>query len=142
FHSSSSGGTQAGLEAGRRMFFAPDVRLIGVSADDSSEAIASTVRDIMAGLSALLEISGDKAVEVDDTQIGPGYGIESEAGNEALGLVARTEGIFLDPVYTAKAMAALLGRIRSGGLTDRDTVLFWHTGGQLALFHRRDKDER
>jgi 1-aminocyclopropane-1-carboxylate deaminase/D-cysteine desulfhydrase-like pyridoxal-dependent ACC family enzyme len=49
-------------------------------------------------------------------------------------LVARTEGILLDPVYTAKAMASLLARIRGGEFTPNQTVLFWHTGGQVANF--------
>ena len=49
--------------------------------------------------------------------------------------LARTEGILLDPVYTAKAMAALIDWIRRGRLTEKDSVLFWHTGGQLALFY-------
>ena len=53
---------------------------------------------------------------------------------EALELLARTEALFLDPTYTAKAMAGLLARIRDGEFTPRDTILFWHTGGQVALF--------
>ncbi|MGH9963059.1 MAG: hypothetical protein ACREBC_39080 [Pyrinomonadaceae bacterium] len=52
-------------------------------------------------------------------------------------LLAANEGIVLDPVYTAKAMAALLDWIRKGKLTERDTVLFWHTGGQMAMFFTR-----
>ena len=59
-----------------------------------------------------------------------------QGGNagEALTLVARHEGIVLDPVYTAKAMAGLIGHIRRGGFPSTGTVLFWHTGGQVGLF--------
>ena len=77
----------------------------------------------------------DTDIEVLDDYIGQGYGIESEAGREALHLLARTEGILLDPVYTAKAMAALIDWIRQGKLYKDANVLFWHTGGQMALFH-------
>jgi 1-aminocyclopropane-1-carboxylate deaminase/D-cysteine desulfhydrase-like pyridoxal-dependent ACC family enzyme len=60
--------------------------------------------------------------------------VPTPEGEEALRLVARLEGIVLDPVYTAKAMAALLARIRAGEFRRGDNVLFLHTGGQLALF--------
>jgi 1-aminocyclopropane-1-carboxylate deaminase/D-cysteine desulfhydrase-like pyridoxal-dependent ACC family enzyme len=53
---------------------------------------------------------------------------------EATQLLARTEGIVLDPVYTAKAMAALIARVRTGELGPDHTVLFWHTGGTPAVF--------
>jgi 1-aminocyclopropane-1-carboxylate deaminase/D-cysteine desulfhydrase-like pyridoxal-dependent ACC family enzyme len=56
-------------------------------------------------------------------------------GSEALQLLARTEGVVLDPVYTAKAMAALLSDLSQGQLDVHQHVLFWHTGGQMALFH-------
>ena len=49
-------------------------------------------------------------------------------------LLARTEALFLDPTYTAKAMAGLLARLRGGEFRDDETVLFWHTGGQVGLF--------
>jgi 1-aminocyclopropane-1-carboxylate deaminase/D-cysteine desulfhydrase-like pyridoxal-dependent ACC family enzyme len=71
---------------------------------------------------------------VDDGFVGEGYGVPTEASGEALTLVARHEGIVLDPVYTAKAMAGLIGHIRRGGFPSTGTVLFWHTGGQVGLF--------
>ena len=52
----------------------------------------------------------------------------------AIELLARTEAVFLDPTYTAKAMAGLISRIRAGEFRDDQTVLFWHTGGQVGLF--------
>ena len=73
--------------------------------------------------------------------VGAGYGIPTAEGEEALELLARTEGVILDPVYTAKAMAGLLDRIRRGLITPDQTVLFWHTGGQLALFYAPEKPD-
>jgi D-cysteine desulfhydrase family pyridoxal phosphate-dependent enzyme len=135
FFSSSSGGTHAGLAAGKELFLPPTLRLIGVSPDDPSESIASTVRHIGEGIAERLGVAVDTDIEVLDDYIGEGYGIESTAGREALELLARTEGILLDPVYTAKAMAALIDWIRQGKLNQDANVLFWHTGGQMALFH-------
>jgi 1-aminocyclopropane-1-carboxylate deaminase/D-cysteine desulfhydrase-like pyridoxal-dependent ACC family enzyme len=60
--------------------------------------------------------------------------VTTEESREALTMVARHEGIVLDPVYTAKAMAGLIDRIRRGSLSASETVLFWHTGGQTGLF--------
>jgi 1-aminocyclopropane-1-carboxylate deaminase/D-cysteine desulfhydrase-like pyridoxal-dependent ACC family enzyme len=78
-------------------------------------------------------------VDVTHDYIGPGYGIPTEAGMEATRLLARTEGILLDPVYTAKTMACLIDDIRSGRLAGNDPVVFVHTGGTPALFAYRDE---
>ena len=75
-----------------------------------------------------------RPIEVDDAFVGDGYGIPTTASREALSLAARTEALFLDPTYTAKAMAGLIARVRDGRLGRDATVLFWHTGGQPALF--------
>jgi D-cysteine desulfhydrase family pyridoxal phosphate-dependent enzyme len=66
--------------------------------------------------------------------VGPDYGVLTPEAAEAIHLVARTEGILLDPVYTGKSMAGLIGMIRSGQIESRETVLFLHTGGAPALF--------
>ena len=65
---------------------------------------------------------------------GDGYGIPTELSREALDLLARRDAILLDPTYTAKAMAALIAYIRENRFRDDQTVLFWHTGGQVNLF--------
>lgn len=136
-HSTSSGGTQAGLLAGcARYGYA--TRVFGVSADESSDALTRDVRGILDGLAGF-EGFGDAGldrvdVEIDDRFVGDGYGIPTDASREAIDLLARTEAIFLDPTYTAKAMAGLLARVRAGEFTERQDVLFWHTGGQVALF--------
>ena len=135
-HASSSGGTQAGLVAGCRLH-GLKTRVIGVSADAPSAAIEQAVHRILRDLVALIAIDNgtlsDARLEVDDAFVGDGYGIPTPASDEALALAARTEGFFLDSTYTAKAMAALIARLRSGAF-DRGTVLFWHTGGQVGLF--------
>jgi L-cysteate sulfo-lyase len=134
FHSSSSGGTQAGILSGCQLF---DWRVqdVGVSPDDSSASIAGEVGRVIRGVGEMLGVELDERATVLDEYAGAGYGIPTPAGEEALELLARAEGIVLDPVYTAKAMAALLDWIRQGKLTKDQNVLFWHTGGQLALFY-------
>ncbi len=74
--------------------------------------------------------------DIDATEdfVGEDYGIPSPAGMDALSLVAQTEGILLDPIYSAKAMAAVLTDIRTGRLTGNRPIVFVHTGGTPALF--------
>ena len=136
-HATSSGGTQAGLVAGLALFGCAGTRVIGMSADDPAAEIAATVRSIIAGIeidmgAPACSLQGE--IKVDDRFTGPGYGIPSPESDEALRLLARTEGIVLDPVYSAKAFAGLLALLREGSLDDAGDVLVWHTGGQLALF--------
>ena len=138
FHASSSGGTQAGIIAGCQLFGLSSTQVIGVSADESADALTATVAEIINGVGELLELPSRTLrdqVTVFDHYIGPGYGLDTPKSVEAMKLLARAEGIILDPVYTAKAMAALLDWVRQGRLTEKDTVLFWHTGGQLAMFY-------
>jgi L-cysteate sulfo-lyase len=136
-HSSSSGGTQAGLVAGCRLL-GLRTRVIGISADDSAASLQAEVRAIVSGLADLMHVdpsSLSKAtIEVDDRFVGDGYGIPTEASTEAIELAARTEALFLDPTYTAKAMAGLIAYVRQQRFKAGQTVLFWHTGGQVGLF--------
>jgi 1-aminocyclopropane-1-carboxylate deaminase/D-cysteine desulfhydrase-like pyridoxal-dependent ACC family enzyme len=136
-HATSSGGTQAGLIAGclrARL----TTRIIGVSADESSAALERDIRKILGGLGRLIgmdtNVLEDAPVEVDDRFVGDGYGAPTTQSREALELAARAEALFLDHTYTAKAMAGLIARVRGGDFGDDETVLFWHTGGQVALF--------
>jgi L-cysteate sulfo-lyase len=137
-HATSSGGTQAGLVAAARLLGLP-TRILGISADDPSPAIGSQVRAIVGGIGALLDVdaaalAAGTEIEVDDRFVGDGYGIPTAASREAAGLAARTEALFLDPTYTAKAMAALIALVRQQQFSSGQTVLFWHTGGQVGLF--------
>ena len=136
-HATSSAGTQAGLLAGCRLAGIP-TRVLGISADDASAAIASVIQNLLAGITSLLGVDAARLagarIEVDDAFVGEGYGVPTAAAREALVLTARHEGFFLDPTYTAKAMAGLIARVRAGAFDESETVLFWHTGGQVALF--------
>ena len=137
-HSTSSGGTQAGLVAGSRVL-GLSTRIIGISADDPASALESQVAGLVQGIGELLGIDpatliGPPAIEVDDRFVGGGYGIATDASREAIDLAARTEAIFLDPTYTAKAMAGLIAYVREKKFDPKQTVLFWHTGGQVGLF--------
>jgi len=91
------------------------------------------------------ELMGDETriessrIEVDFDYIGPGYGEVSPGCLEAIAMLARTEGILLDPVYSGKAMAGLIDHIRSGRFGDDDNVVFIHTGGTPALFAYHDE---
>ncbi len=138
FHSSSSGGTQAGIVAGLQLCGLNNVKDIGVSPDDSSESIGGEVSRVIRGVGEMLGIELEDGATVLDEYTGAGYGVPSAEGEEALALLARAEGIVLDPVYTAKAMAALIDWIRAGKFSKDDNILFWHTGGQLALFYSPD----
>jgi len=135
-HSTSSGGTQAGLVAGCALAAVP-TRVIGISADESATSLEHTIRAILSGMGSLAGVPPSRfdrvAVEVDDRFVGGVYGVPTPESIEAIELVARTEALFLDPTYTAKAMAGLIARIRAGEFSGQ-TVLFWHTGGQVGLF--------
>ncbi len=136
-HSTSSGGTQTGLVAGCALA-GWSTRVIGVSADESSAVLERDVRVLLVGLAELLGFGSDRfasaRVTVDDGFVGAGYGIPTAESREAIELTARTEALFLDPTYTGKAMAGLIARIRRREFDKGETVLFWHTGGQVALF--------
>jgi 1-aminocyclopropane-1-carboxylate deaminase/D-cysteine desulfhydrase-like pyridoxal-dependent ACC family enzyme len=77
-------------------------------------------------------------VDLREDFVGPSYGTVTPEGWEALRLLATTEGILLDPVYTAKAMAGLIHDVRQGRIDRGDTVVFLHTGGLPAVFAYRD----
>jgi D-cysteine desulfhydrase family pyridoxal phosphate-dependent enzyme len=135
-HSTSSGGTQAGLVAACRLLDL-SMRVIGISADEGAASMRATVESLVDGIAELLTVDRlghGTAIEVDDTFVGEGYGIPTRESREAIELAARTEALFLDPTYTAKAMAGLIAYVRQRKLTSDQTVLFWHTGGQVGLF--------
>ena len=136
--SSSSGGTQAGLEVGKRLFGMGRTRIIGISPDDSAGEIAANVARAMGpmlGTLGLEESGFEAGITVDDGFAGEAYGVPTAGSSEACRLWAENEGILLDPVYTAKASAALFAYIRQGMFRPSDRVLFWHTGGLINLFN-------
>jgi 1-aminocyclopropane-1-carboxylate deaminase/D-cysteine desulfhydrase-like pyridoxal-dependent ACC family enzyme len=136
-HSTSSGGTQAGLIAGCSLYRLP-TQVLGVSADEPTAALTTHVGALLQEMDGVLGMPGDSlaptdAIHVDDGWVGEGYGIPTEASREAIRLLVETQGLFLDPTYTAKAMAALLHYVRQGRFESHHTVLFWHTGGLPGL---------
>ena len=140
-HSTSSGGTQAGLVAGCALA-GVRTRILGISADEPAEALAThiradslgTCRSDCAGGHPDTHALADADVEIDDGFVGEGYGVPTPQSREAIELLARTEALFLDPTYTAKAMAGLIVTVVAAAFKNTDTVLFWHTGGQVGLF--------
>ena len=132
----SSGGTQAGLEVGKRLFNYPTLRLLGVSADDPAELIKENALKAVRPMLSMLGKSDVPTADelfVDDNFIGEGYAISTKESLAAAQLFAETEGILLDPVYVSKAAAGLLAYCREGKFKPTDRVLFWHTGGVLTL---------
>ena len=137
-HATSSGGTQAGLVAGARLL-GLSTRVVGISADSASASLQSEIRAIISGIADLLDmdpaaLTRGTGIEVDDRFVGDGYGVPTDASIEAIELAARMEAIFLDPTYTAKAMAGLISYVRQQKFVEGQTVVFWHTGGQVGLF--------
>ena len=137
-HSSSSAGTQAGLVAGCSLL-GLHTRVIGISADEPAGELKARVKSLVAGIGDLLGTDGAalaaaRPIEVDDRFVGPGYGIASPGSIEAQQLIARTEAIVVDHTYTAKALAGLIALVREHKFRNTDTVLFWHTGGQIGVF--------
>lgn len=137
-HASSSGGTQAGLLAGCALYEV-GARVVGISADDSVEAIRAEVLGICTDIEELLELPAGalgaaERFEADASFVGEGYGIPTEGSREAQRLAARHEAVFVDHWYTAKALSALIAYARAGQFRDGSSVMFWHTGGQVGLF--------
>jgi len=131
---SATGGTQAGLLAGLATAgVATTVRGFAAArrAADLAPRIEALLVDL-AGLPGIASVPGDR-IHLDDSQLGPDYGVPTAAATDAARLLARTEGILVDPIYTAKALAGLIAMARRGELDGR-TVVFWHAGGTPGLF--------
>ena len=133
----SSGGTQAGLEVAKRLFDYRGLRILGVSADDPAAEIKDAALKAMVPMLQKLNLPSDVSADelnVDDSFIGEGYGINTDESREAMRLFADAEGVLLDPVYTSKGAAGLIAYCRRGVFKQTDRVLFWHTGGVMTLF--------
>ena len=135
----SSGGTQAGLVLGKELFGFKG-RILGISVDEPAQQLKNHVADLANQTADLLDTPiriDPESVYVDDHYLGTGYGIPTPADIEAIRLFAQTEAILLDPVYTGRAAAGLLDLARKGAFKPGEQVLFWHTGGNPALFAGR-----
>ncbi len=139
---SSSGGTQAGLTLGARLFGYRG-RLLGISVDEPRGRLQVRVAELAAETSKKfgkrIEFSLEE-IAVNDAYCQAGYGVLTEAEREAVRLFARSEGLLLDPVYTGRAAAGLVDLARKGFFGKEESILFWHTGGQPALFAEAYRD--
>jgi D-cysteine desulfhydrase family pyridoxal phosphate-dependent enzyme len=137
FLASGTGGTQAGLMLGARWMMPQPFRVVGISvsrtSDDMRVRVSHHANEVAALLGAPFDFGPDDVL-VHDEYIGQGYGKPTPAGMEATRLMARTEGILLDPVYSAKGVAGMMDLVRRGVVGRDDTVMFLHTGGQPAIF--------
>ena len=136
-----TGGTQAGLILGAKLL---DVtaKILGVNVFASKEDASRQIVQLVNGSAKLLDFDLSivpEEVTVFDDYIKEGYGVLNNEVTEAIKLVAETEGIFLDPVYTGKAMVALMDLIKKGYFNEDDNVVFFHTGGLPALFLYRNE---
>lgn len=133
--STGSTGTHAGLVAGFAAI-GHDLPVMGVSVRQPRERQMNAVHALTQKTLAKLGAEGVplSKILVDDGYVGEGYGIPADSTLEAINLTARQEGILLDPVYSAKGMAGLIGMVRQGFFKPTDNVLFLHTGGSTALF--------
>lgn len=141
FVASGSAGTQAGIEVGAREM-CPQMRVHGVSVMNDAERQKELVASLANGTYRLLGIGksvNPEEVIVHDEYYGGKYGMPTEDGNNAIRLVAQTEGILLDPVYTGKAMSGMIDLLRKGQMDDCEAVLFFHTGGYPAIFAYADE---
>jgi 1-aminocyclopropane-1-carboxylate deaminase/D-cysteine desulfhydrase-like pyridoxal-dependent ACC family enzyme len=135
----SSGGTQAGLVVGAKLFGYMG-QILGISVDQPEEVLSARVRQLAEGTGALFEESmsfSENDILINAAYLGGGYGVLGPNEVEAIHMFARLEGIILDPVYTGRAGAGLIDLIRSDFFSARQQVLFWHTGGAPALFADR-----
>ena len=132
----SSGGTHAGLVLGQRIFGFKG-KVLGISIDEPEDWLKTRVSQLASDASekfgARIEFTHDDVL-ANEEYCRAGYGVLTDAEREAVRLFAHHEGLLLDPVYTGRAAAGMIDLIRRGFFKRDDTVLFWHTGGQPALF--------
>jgi D-cysteine desulfhydrase family pyridoxal phosphate-dependent enzyme len=135
---SGSAGTQAGIAVGVKALGLP-VTVEGVSDGSDSAGLLQKIKALAAETATFLEldIQFTDADFILHTSYGqPGYGVITAAEREAIHLLARTEGIITDPVYTGRTLAGLIDLIRRGVYAEGETILYWHTGGVAGLFAR------
>jgi len=141
FSSTGTGGTLAGLAAGK-VFFASDVNLIGIQVGPKDETYGKHIAEI--ANAALKYINAKDCVVTKDTFkydarfYGAGYEIPSKEANAAIKYLATTEGILTDPIYTGKGFYGMLQYLKNKEVPKGSTVVFLHTGGTTGLFAEKD----
>ena len=135
-HATGSAGTQAGLVAGLQGLNS-SIQLLGIGVRAPREKQETMIHDLGCRTWDLLGLPGQlprESVKANCDYVGGGYGVPTEGMVEAVTLLARTEGILLDPVYSGKGMAGLIDLVRKGHFKKDENVVFLHTGGSAALF--------
>jgi D-cysteine desulfhydrase len=140
FFATSSGGTQAGIVLGAKLAgFTGRITAVSIDQtpdDTSEEKFLAEVCRVANGAAELLNAGSRLTVADFDTSydyLGAGYGVVGDLERETIQLLARTEGLLVGPVYTARAFGAMLDQIRRGQFKAGETWLFWHTGDETAL---------
>jgi D-cysteine desulfhydrase family pyridoxal phosphate-dependent enzyme len=135
----SSGGTHAGLVLGQRVFGFKG-KVLGISIDEPEEwlktRVSALASDASEKLGKRIDFTRDDVL-ANAEYCKAGYGVLTDAERESIKLFAKHEGLLLDPVYTGRAAAGMIDLIRKGFFKKDETILFWHTGGQPALFAER-----
>jgi len=140
-HATGSGGTQAGLVVGAKAV-GVDIKIIGISVSGAKAPAQRNVSNIANNIAEVLDLKitfSPEEVIVFDDYVGEGYGILNQETADAISLLARKEGIILDPVYTGKAMLGMVDLIKKGYFDKDDGVVFIHTGGTPALFAYKEE---
>ncbi|MEL7186422.1 MAG: D-cysteine desulfhydrase [Pseudomonadota bacterium] len=135
-----SAGTHAGLAVGLRGSGSV-LPILGIGVRAPQEAQEQRVFDLAGKTAELVGAPGCVArddIVADCSYIGPGYGEPTESMNDAILLLARTEGLLFDPVYSGKALAGMIDYIRTGRFEKGQTIVFLHTGGSAGLFAYAD----
>ena len=135
-HATGSAGTQAGLVVGLIGINA-GVRVLGIGVRAPKDRQEANVHKLAQEVAEYVGVHGGvprEAVEANCDYVGAGYGQPTDGMYEAVSMVARLEGILLDPVYSGKGMAGLIDLIRKGKIGSNETVVFLHTGGAVGLF--------
>ncbi len=136
-----SQGTLAGLMVGSTLVDREGA-VQAIAVEDDTAKLSADASPIASGAAQLVGLQREYQpadFAIDDNHVGPGYGIATDAGLEAIRLVARTEALFLEPTYSGKAMSGLIGHIREGRFSPADNVVFIHTGGGPAIFARAEE---
>jgi D-cysteine desulfhydrase len=137
---SCSGGTHAGMVLGKQIYNT-EQEIIGISIEKDMTGeipLKEHIVSIANGAAGLLDVAQrvtEKDVTLVDGYNEAGYGVVTSQEVDAISVLAKSEGIFLDPVYTGRAFAGLLDMLKKGYFQNGSNIMFWHTGGAPANFH-------
>lgn len=138
---SGSAGTHGGFLAGLLGMHADQIKVHGINVRRKRDPQLKRISGVVEETLELLGIRRDipkEAIRSDDSYLGPGYSLPGDDTLEAISMLANLEGILLDPIYSGKAMAGLIGMVRKGDFVKGEKILFLHTGGSPALYAYKD----